>query len=331
MTAPVAGLKGLRRIQIGKETTFGSDHAATARLIGRLDMSPDYKMYRPDDTETGRLSSFERSDIVGTMAKMSFESDANYEQLAYLLGMSIIGGVTPTGGGSPYSWAFTPNLSTINAPDTYTFEYGDDHQAYQSTGCFAKSLELSGQIDDVVKVKADIVGQAVAAISFTDSLANPTALNPVKADMGKLYIDSSWANLGSTAKENTLVDFSWKISEGIKPIKKLDGSLAYADRVETKRHIELDMTLGHNSVYDTLLTAFLAQSKVFVQLKFTGPAITGGTDILVLNGCYVLDNPDSLNDQEGQDTVKVKLVSIYDPTGDKEWSVVLTNALASMP
>lgn len=331
MTAPVAGLKALRRIQIGKETTKGTDHAATARLIGKLDMSPDYKFYRPDDMDTGRLSSYERSDIVGEMVKASFESDANYEQLGYLLGMAIKGGVTATGGASPYTWAFLPNLTAINDPDTYTIEYGDDHKCYQSTYCFAKSLELSGQIDDVVKVKADIAGQSMVASTFTGSLSNPTTLNAVKVGTGKLYIDTSWATLGSTQKENTLVDFSWKLSEGITPIKKIDGSLSYADRVEKKRHVEFEITLGHNSVYDDIVTALLAQSRVFARLEFTGPVITGGADKLTLDGCYVVDNPNSLSDQEGQDVVKVKLISIYDPTGDKEWGVTLVNDLAVMP
>jgi hypothetical protein len=265
------------------------------------------------------------------MIKASFESDANYEQLAYLLGMAIKGGVTATGGASPYSWIFLPNLTAINAPDTYTIEYGDDHKCYQSTFCFAKSLELSGQIDDVVKVKADIAGQSMVATTFTGSLTNPTALNPVKVGTGKLYVDSTWAGLGGTQKENTLVDFSWKLSEGIVPIKKIDGSLSYADRVEKKRHVELELTVGHNSVYDDIVTSFLAQSRTFVRLEFTGPAITGGTDKLTIDGAFVVDNPDTLGDQEGQDVVKIKLISEYDPTGDKEWSVTLTNALATMP
>ena len=326
----VNGLKSLRKIQIGKEVTPGTDHAATARLMGKLDMAPDYKFYRPEDLNTGRLSSFERSDIIGEQVKINFESDANYEQLAYLLGMAIKGAVTPTGAG-PYVWPFVPNLTAINAPDTYTIEYGDDHQAYQSTFCFAKSLELAGKIDDVVTVKADIVGQMVATTTFTAALTNPTSLNAVKAQTGKLYIDTTWAGLGGTAQANTLVDFSWKLTEGISPIKKLDGSLSYADRVEKKRHVELEATFGHNSVYDPIFTALLAQTKLFVRLEFTGPVITGGFDKLTLDGCFVVDNPDSLGDQEDQDTVKFKLLSIYDSVGDKEWSVTLTNSLATMP
>ena len=331
MVAPVNGLRDLTKIQIGLETTPGSDKAATARLIGKMTMAPDFKYSRPDDFDTGNLSSYERSDIIAEQAKISFEGDATYEQLPYILGMSIKGAVTGAGGGSPYSWVYEPSLTSANAPDTYTIEYGDNHQAYQSTFCFAKSLEISGQIDDAVKVKADMVGQSMATATFTTALSNPTSLSIIKTQTGKLYIDTTWAGLGGTHEENTLVDFNWKLTEGVVPIKKLDGSLSYADRVEKKRHIEFELTVGHNSVYDTLWTALLAQSKVFVRLEFTGPAITGGTDKLTMQGCFILDNPDTLGDQEGQSAVKIKLLSIYDPTSTKEWSVTLINALATMP
>jgi hypothetical protein len=330
MTAPISGLRDLRKIQIGKESTPGTDHAATARLVGKLDMSPDFKFYRPDDLETGRLSSYERSTIVGKQAKITFEADANYEQLAYILGMAIKGGINPTGAG-PYVWTFLPNLTSANSPDTYTVEGGDDHQAYQSTYCFATGMELSGQIDDVVKVKADIVGQSVDTTTFTAALTEPSTLTPIEAQTCKLYIDTTWAGLGGTQAANTLVDFTWKLTEGVTPIKKLDGSLSFADRVEKKRHIELEATFGHNSIFDSAWTNFQNQSVLFVRLAFTGPAITGGNMGFNLDGCFILDNPDPLSDQDGQDVVKIKLLSEYDPTSTKEWQVVLTNSLAAMP
>ena len=43
----------------------------------------------PDDLETGRLASFERSAVISRDAKLPFESDANYEQLAYFLNMAV--------------------------------------------------------------------------------------------------------------------------------------------------------------------------------------------------------------------------------------------------
>ena len=330
-----SGLKALRRIQIGKEGTPGSIAAATAKLIGTLKYDLDQKTYRPEDLETGRLSSFERSIPVGVMAKLPFESDANYEQLAYLLGMGIKGAVTPTGGSSLYTWAFTPNLAASNAVDTYTIEYGDDVQAFRSLYCFAQGLELSGTLDDVVKVKANLVGQTVAAgATFTTGLLNPTTLDPVVVGTGKLYIDTTWALLGTTQKTATLVDFNWKLTEGITPVKYLDGTLTFGDRAEKKRHIELDLTLAFNSNTTALWTAYTAnpQTPIFVRLQFIGKATGAGYKTLTLDGAYIIDKlPPPFEERDGQDISKVKLVSIYDPTSTKEWDVTLINGLSVMP
>ncbi|OBW61099.1 MAG: hypothetical protein A9183_03065 [Dehalococcoides mccartyi] len=331
MTNPVPGTRALRKIQIGLETTPGSVAAATTRFIGTLNMALEQKYNRPEDRETGSLSSYEYSSVVGRMATLPLEGEAYFEQLAYILGMAIKGDVTATGGASPYIWTYLPSLTALNSPDTYSIEYGDDIQAFVSTYCFAKSLEISGTIDEALKFKADVIGQSVEKTTFTTAISNPTSLTPIVVDTGKLYVDTSWANLGNTEKASTIVDFNWKISEGVLPFKALNGSLSYTDRSEKKRHIELEGTFAFNSVTNDLWTNFTAQTPVFARLQFTGPAITGGNSTFVLDGCYVIDSYGALEDKDGLDIVKLKLVSIKDSTSAKEWQAVLTNSLATMP
>jgi hypothetical protein len=335
-----AGIRAFRKIQLVKESSPGTQvPTATARLIGTLGMQNDQKYYRPEDLETGKLSSFERSYVVGEQANLPFESDANYEQLAYLLGMSIKGGVT---GGSPtdsvYTWTFLPNLTSLNSPDTYTIQYGDDVQAFISGFCYAPQIELSGQLDDAVKVKAPIVGQNVRTGSFT-TLVNPTVLTPVIVGTGKLYVDSSWATLGNTNVAATLVDFDWKTvskagAGGINPIKYIDGNIYFSDRAEAKRHIELELTLAFTAATAGYFAAYIAslQTSKFIRIKFTGPLV-GATahDELDLDGNFIIDQYPTLTERDGQDVVKLKLVSQYDPTSTNEWQVILKNALGTMP
>ena len=335
-----SGLRALRKIQLVKEGTPGTQIAtATARLIGTLGMQNDQKYYRPEDLETGKLSSFERSYVVGEQANLPFESDANYEQLAYLLGMTVKGGVT--GGSatdSAYTWTFLPNLTAVNAPDTYTIQYGDDVQAFISGFCFGTEIELSGQLDDAVKVKVPIVGQNVRTGSFT-SLTNPTTLTPAIVGTGKLYVDSSWATLGNTVVAATLVDFSYKTvskagSGGINPIKYIDGNIYFSDRAEAKRHVELEVTLAFTAATAGYFANYIAssQSSKFIRIKFTGPLI-GATahDTLSLDGNFIIDQYPTLTERDGQDVVKLKLMTEYDPTSTNEWQIILQNALAAMP
>lgn len=332
-----AGIRALRRIQLASEgATPGSQvTTATARLIGKLGMEQTQKYYRPDDLETSRLSSYERSHIVGEQAVMPFESDANYEQLGYILGMSVIGGVSPTGPtDDQYVWAYQPNLTAANAPDTYTIQYGDDVQAFIAGFCFSPDLEISGSLDDAVKVKANIVGQNVRQGSYTDNLSNPNPLTPVIVGTGKLTIDTSWAGLGGTPVAATLVDFSYKVTPGINPIKYIDGNIYFSDRAESKRHVELEMTVAFNEEIRQKFLPYITspQSPLFYRIEFTGPLI-GATshNLLDLDGCFIIDKYPTFTERDGQDIVKLNLVSIYDPTGDAEWQIILSNALASLP
>ena len=331
-----AGLKALRRIQLAKEITHGTAvSTATARLIGTLSMKEDHKYYRPNDLETGKLSDYERSYIISEEMSGAFESDVNFEQLGYLLAMSIKGGVAPTGPtDSAYLWTFKPNLTAANDPNSYTMQYGDDAQAFIAAYCFAKDLEISGTMEEVLKVKANLAGQNMRAGSFT-SLSNPTVLTPVSMAAGKLFVDSSWANLGNTNVTGTLVDFIYKVSPGIIPIKYADGAIHFTDRAEKKRHVEAEVTFAFTSGVAGYYTDYIAapQTHKFIRLEFTGPKIgaTTGYDKLQLDGSFVIDDFSTLAEREGQDVVKLKLLSEYDSTGTSEWQILLTNALSALP
>lgn len=334
-----AGTKALRKIELAVEITPGNQvTTSTARLIGTLGMEQTQKLYRPEDLETGRLSSFERSHVVGEQAVLPFGSDANYEQLGYLLGMSIIGGIA---GGAPtdgcYTRTYIPNLTSLNAPDTYTIKYGDDVQAFISGFCFSPDLELSGTLDDAVKVKANIVGQNVRTGTFTNVSA-PVTLTPVVVGTGKLYVNDTWAHMISNTSlvAATLVDFSYKVTAGINPIKYVDGNIYFSGRAEKKRHVELEMTLAFTSgVAGYLTTNFIASPQVaqFIRIEFTGPIVGGGSThaLLDLDGCFIIDGYPTLAERDGQDIVKVKFVSRYDVTSSSEWEVILRNAVSALP
>jgi hypothetical protein len=332
-----AGSKAFRKIQVGLETTRGQSVPATARLIGTLTPKQTQKYYRPSDLETGALNDYTRSDITSTQMTAAFESDANYEQLAYLLGMAVKGGITPTGGSSaPYIWTYLLSPTASQTLDTRTVEYGDDVQAFQSPFVFGTDIELTGKLEDVVKVKSNLVGQFLSTHTFTTALTNPTTLHAVNVGTGKTYLDPTWAGLGGTQLSSTLVDFSYKLTSDKgtpqTPIKYMDGNNYYTDIAEQKRHIEMSLTLAFNSSVTALFADYTAspQTAKFWDLKFTGPTITGGTMGLALGGCFIIDDYSELKDRDGQDIVSLKLMSRLDATSGDEYQIILTNSIASL-
>ena len=335
-----AGIRAFRKIQIAKESTPGTQVAtATAQLIGTLGMQNDQKYYRPDDQDDGSLSSFRRSFVTGEQASLPFESDANYEQLGYLLAMAVKGGVTPTGPvDGLYTWTFQPNLTALNSPDTFTIKYGDDIDRFISGFCFGTDIEFSGQLDDVVRVKSNLVGQNARQGATFTSLSVPTVLSPAIVGTGKLYVDSSWANLGNTVVPATLVDFNYKTvskagSGGINPVKFIDGNIFFSDRTEAKRHVEIESTMAFTAGVAGYFANYIAQSSKFIRLKFTGPlvGVTARAE-LDLDGNFVLDTYPTITERDGQDIVKLKWIGINDAAvSGNDWQIILKNALATLP
>ncbi len=332
----MSGIRALRRIQSSIiESPRGTVTAATVRLFGNITMKHNQKYYRPADMETGTFDDFLQSDVIATQMGATWDGPAYYEQLGYLLGMSIKGAVSPTGGGSypsVYTYAMQPTATQII--DTRTLEYGDNNAVFRSPFCFFTDIEFSGKLEDIVKVKGTLVGQYAVISSFA-SVNLPTQPSPIKVGTGKVYFDTSWANLGLTQLSGALIDFSYKLvadkGTAQTPIKYMDGNLYYTDIAEQKRHIELDLTLAFNSDVSGLFADYTAspQTTKFWNLEFTGPAITGGYDGLELGGGFIIDDYSELKERDGQDIVSLKLRSIREAVTGNNYQVILSNAVVS--
>ena len=185
-TTSRAGLRALRRIQFGQEDPPGEVAVTTAFLVGKLGLKLDQEIYQPEDLETGRLASFERSIAIAREATLPFESDANYEQLMYFLSMAVnnfpnasdrTSSGTPDGAGTPtdpYTWTYLPNYTKRNDPLSFTVAYGDDVQMFYSTFVSCRQLEFSGQVGDVVKINSDLFGQQVTKFGGDNRVASIT-------------------------------------------------------------------------------------------------------------------------------------------------------------
>lgn len=338
-----AGFRGLRRIQIGTESVKGTAVAASAFWVGKLGMMLNQELYMPDDLETGIQSSYERSQVIARETSMPFESDATYEQLMYPLEMGVgSGAITDAMGTDPTIWTYAPSYIASANPRSFTLEYGDDVQAYASSYVGCRQLEMSGQVGDVVRVNADLFGRDMGQNAFsTDSSGDaivPPSRETVKMAHCKVYAADDWADLLTSPTASlvpgTLVDFNWRYMNGFSPVKFADGRLDFSEIAEAKRHVELDMTIAFNATTaGWWRTLYRQQNAYGFQLKFdgsgTGTALEKSLD---LNTFGKMTEFGTLAEREGQNIVKVKIMSEYDGTVDvRESSVVLRNTVASIP
>ena len=199
-----AGSRALRRILAVAETMPGVAEDLTTRtatpanpltpttspldpdpyvfLVGTLGMRMAQELYRPDDLETGRFASFDRSEVIRREVGLPFEADANYDQLSHLLAMAFsspgtAGSVTGTTG-----FVYSPALASQNILTPYTLIYGDDTQAWMTNHVLCRQLEFSGQAGEVLRVSADLFGREMLPLLVPASPGAGT-LNPTTTAM----------------------------------------------------------------------------------------------------------------------------------------------------
>lgn len=332
------GSAGLRKIQYGKEATHGLAVAATKMLpIAVAGISPDRKPTFPREN-AGVKADAVRSYISGRMVNDKLKFDVVYYQtLPMVLSCSIKGGITPveqTASQDDYLWAHTPVLdgSVSNAQNSITLERGDDEFMVETEYVQFSKLKISGEInqeggDSTIKMDADYYGRQNSVTSFT-ALTPQTDLVPVSAKLCKLYIDPSWAAVGSTEKTNTLRAFDIELISGLHAKHHGSGNEYFDNHGEGNMAFIAAFTFEGNANMPTIYTDFESQALRVARLKMTGPQIGTGTNYMFqldLSGKW--DEPIPLSgESNGNNLWTAILHGVYDLTAGKLLDInVITN------
>jgi len=186
----MAGVKALRRIQLGIESTGtpGTAVAATTvlRMVGTLEDVREVQ-FPPEDV--GLLSGTDRAYTQKLGAAITTEGVLTFEQSGYIFGAGVQDSTATTDTGSGYIYTYTLATSAQNAPFTYTIEGGDDQAAEEAEYCFVKDLTLSGNAGEAWNVSANWFGRQVSTSTFTPSTdATIPTVEDVLFSKTKLYI-----------------------------------------------------------------------------------------------------------------------------------------------
>jgi len=262
------GLKALRKSQIGEETTKGTAVAATAALLGEVTMKDAPTIHRPVE-ERGQLAEHSRSVKVGNLAELSFAGDATFEQILYLLHMGVLGNVTASGAGAAKEWVFTPSMAAAGVFDSFTIEFGDDVEQWEAEHCMASAIELSGVMNEPVKMSGTIFGRKLTACDFTAALTPPT-VESIITQKARLYIDDETGKPGGTIKSDTLISFGYSINTGLSPKRFSDGSLDFSGYAENFKGVDLKMTFAFNAGAETERLKFDGETQRLIRLELIG-------------------------------------------------------------
>ena len=318
-------IRAFRQVQIGQESTNGTPVATTRKFSGNILVNPEYTLYSPED-DNGRLSQFRRDVLVGQRVALRIEGGITYHDMIHILAAGVRGGVTPTGSSNDRTWVYTPLQTAQNNQDAYTIEYGDDNEQWEVPFATLLDFELGINLGDVLSINSNWIANAPSETNFTIS-TEPAVVEIVSNDLN-IWIDSSWGNLGGTARTALLMGGTVRLETGLTPVKYADGSLNFSAIIEKKRSLEmtLEYAMGDNAMVE--YDAWIAQTLRAIRLKWVG-ITTGGSLFYTLTidviGRYIR-GPEIFGDRDGQDTMQFVFQSRTDGTNEFVFTVINNHA-----
>lgn len=337
----MSGIRALRRIQIGAESTStpGTAVAATTalRMVGTIEDQRTV-VFPPEDV--GILTGTDRQYTSKYLAAITTEGELTFEQGPYFCeaGIAHTTGTTDTGTG----WIYTYNISTTaqGQPRTYTIEGGDDQEAEEMSYSFCKDVTFSGNAGEAWMVSANWYGRQASTCTFTASTdaAIPT-VEEVLFSKTKLYArDSTAGAVTSTTdylQSNTLLSAEYKLTSGYQEVFTADGELYFSYVKQVAPEIVLTITYEHDATGTAEKDAWRAGTSRQIRLEALGSALTTpGTHTYKtfrLDAVGKWEKFDKIDEQDGNDIIKGTFRGRYNPTRATAGGVLYVNELSTLP
>ena len=330
----MAGVKALRRIQLGAESTAGTAVAATTKWRGGGTIQDDIDLVFAQE-DTGYIGGIDRTYIQKYGATLEMEDvEATYEQLPYI-GMAGIVAETPgaDGPGQGYIYEFPFPTTSQHTIKTYTIEGGDDQQEEEFAYGYVESFKLSGKAGEALRMSAVWKGRQVAPSTFTGSLALPT-VEEILFGTGKLYIDAIGGTIGTTLKSNTLLGMDWAVKTGWMPVFTAD-NLYFSFIKCVMPELPLTLTFEHDGTSTAEKVNWRAQTPVKLRLQWIGSAVSGGgtfaNKTLRIDLAGRWQRFEKLAEQNGNDIVTGVFLPRYNATASLYAQMTVVNTLATLP
>ena len=333
----MAGVKALKFIQMGKETTVGTKVNSTFVWRGTGSVS-DISEVTVVEEDIAVLGQPDRTYIGGYLSQ--FEMDAvaaTYEQLPYIFEAGIEA-ETPTqdGAGSDYIYTYNKATTAQNTFNTYTVEGGDDQQEYEFGGGHVISYTLEGSAGEAVTVAATWQGQQLATGTKTAALTAPTGVDTILFQKGKIYVDDVGTYPATTQIEDTWIAFSYEWTTGRKSQGTGDGSLDWSFLKQIRPEGTLTLTFEHTASAVTQLSKFQAQTTQNVRMLFEGathgtPGTTYSVNTWIADLTGIVTEISGLDDDDGNNIVEITMSLFHNMSDGTFGRNIVVNELSALP
>jgi hypothetical protein len=329
------GVKVLRKIQLGRETTSGTKGTINSlwRGDGVLEDARDLKFVSED---IGIIGGVGRVVEAKQLAKIQFaEAGATFEQLPIPLTASLkachTGVADGVGSGKVFTFPF-PSTG-VNDFDTYSIEGGDNQQEEEGTFFFVEQIKISGKSGEPVKVSVDWLGRTVTPGTFTTSVAIPSVEDMLFGKC-KLYVDPVTNTYGQTQKTMTFLGFEVTIKTGLVAVWTGDGYTYLSFAKQTEPDIKAKVTFEHDTTGVSEKLNWRNHTPRLLRVSCDGSALTTAgtytTRKMLIDIPGTWEKFDKLGEINGNDVVAGNLNQHYNTTISDSGKIVIVNEVASV-
>lgn len=311
----------LRLYQWGPESTAGTAVAATGRMaVEELEFEPADVVVRPRIANGLMLENPGNELVVMRLTRWTGRGPVVYDDL-HRWGSMIVGTPVTTGAG-PFTHTATRNPATVPALKSWTLQRrvtdGSNHIDHRFPYALGTSLKVSGAENEPARFEAQGFARRIEDSAITAGQSLPTIEIPPIA-LSKVWIDSTFAGLGTTQVVGQVLDWSYEIRSGAMPKSTTEGraNLDYSLHVFNGREVgvAVEATLlvkADSGQWATEKAAAEAQTLRAVRIQALGSASKEMTfDALCKHGAGSLF---TMDESDGQAVVKLRLVTSSDLT-----------------
>lgn len=309
-----AGLTALRRIALARESLTAKGTAVTPptyKMHGTCTVTPEPTWHSPVD-EQGSFAEFRRDVITGSMSRIRYEADLDFENVLYALSNAVrsanAGTAATVDGVSIFPWNFTPAIATRSNPLSYTWYYEDDENFFQIPFAICENLELSWAAGDPMGLRMDMYGHEINALATSPfgTLADRD-IEEILTHGVSMRIADTYAGVGTgTDIADHVLGGTIRLRTNYMPKRNVSDSKEYSYITEARRHLEIDIDFRASSAWRTERAKWLSAGLRAVEVKFPGAS----TQELVCTaiGRY-MGNPNLFDDADGENVARMSLHS----------------------
>lgn len=334
----MSGIKPLRKITLGPETTAGTAVAGT-RIWHGNGLLEDTRVTKFIDKDVGILSGIDDTYVPKLGGTILLESTpATFEQFPVILEMGVKKVTTGSadGSGSGKIYSYTLPTTAIPTLRTYTIEGGDNQEVEEMEYCHVTDFTLTGDEGEAWTMGATVMGRQVQVVSsFTTAATLPT-VETILFQKTKLYIDAIGGSFGGTQKTNTLLAAQLTWRSGIRQKFTADGNLYFSFTQMTQPEARLKLTFEHDTVSTAEKVFWRAQTARKIRLlsqgsTFTTAGTTYSVKTMIIDLAGKWEKFNKLTDRNGNDTIEAEFVSKYDGTAADWGKILIVTNLTSIP